>query len=108
MAHTETLMLTGLVPNQSNLEVDSSAKVINEATVEESLGSSPVGGEVGMLNLFFDRGQSNECSSSIVDTFLPELSMNGSNNTEASSLVSARSNETKNGGSFWTLLRALI
>jgi hypothetical protein len=101
MAHTETPMLTGLVPNQSNLEVDSSAKVINEATVEESLGSSPVGGEVGMLNLFFDRGQSNECSSSIVDTCMPELSMNGSNNTEASSLVSARSNESKNGGSFW-------
>jgi hypothetical protein len=98
--HVETLMLTGFVPNQFNLEVDSSANVINEATVAESLGSNPISTKVSVLNLFVDEGQSNELSSSIVDTFLPELSTNGSS-MEVSSLVSARSNESKNGGLFW-------
>jgi hypothetical protein len=90
------------VPNQSNLEVDSSDKVINEATVGALPlpESNPVSTEVSMPNLFIEEGQSNEISSSIVDTFLPELSMNGSS-MKTSSLVSTRSNESKNDSPFW-------
>jgi len=69
-------------------------------TVAESLVNNRVSTEASMLKLFVDEDQSNEISSSIVDTLLPELSMNGSS-MAAGSLVRARSNESKNGSHFW-------